>query len=863
MAMLDFLSKFIFRRPTSATTPTPAANQIAAAQMAESKKNQAERARAVMLEKIAASANDETALIALLLSCDFADGRLSAAQQVHSPAGLEQVRAAMLNTDKRVAKLMQTRLDAIAQRSQQESLARLCIEEAQHLAQQSHLLPQQIIDLEKRGALIAGFPDELKPQFDQICQQITEKMLAQTALQRRVLDIQNQLSSISAISAGEQSESDVALDLSRLQHLQEELYRCQNQPEISSLPKNLLSDCFSQLQQQQQRQAQRLHRLEQEQKKAAQRTLSGSVMAEVAAETVTETVAETVAEAAAQAESTAEPATELAVEAAETTEPAKKSRTEKPAAIMSSSQILAAIQGLEQALQEGSIQNARKFDRELRTVDARAAGLTAEQKERMFQARSELGHLQGWAKWGGDVSRDELINAVNGLIPLSLAPNELAKKVATMRERWREMEANSGSASKELWERFDAACKTAYEPAALFFQQQDELRKTNLLTAENLLAELRSKAEELLHATPDWKAMANFCMQAQQNWKQLGQVDRKHRARLDKAFEASLQPLRQPLEQRRQEEILSREALIAEVMALDPQQRSATEQLRALQERWQAQASSVPLRRKDEQALWEKFRAACDALFAQRKLASGEADAQRKENLTIKAGLCAALEQAVTAPDVNLPQLLQQTANSWKNTAAVPRADEAAIEQRYQAAVLALRQRMQALQDQKSQASKANYLKKLSACLRLESMLMDATTLDDRPQQMERVNHDWAQTGSVPAKLNHALQLRFDAACAALQKDDQAYRALLQKNSVAFDAALLRLEILSGIDSPADLSRERLQMQVDVLQNSLKRGAEPHANNAGLHQLLSMPAALDAARLQRLEKVLAANELPV
>ena len=833
--MLDFLSKFIFRRPPTDKPPVPTANEVAAVQLAEAKKSHVTNQRAITLEKIDGVAHDEAAAITLLLGCDFADGRFKAAQYVHSHAGLEQIKAAMLNVDKRVVKLMQTRLDAIAQTAQQERLAQLCIEEASHLAHQAHLMPNQVIELDKRRAAITLFPDHLKAQFEQTREQIEIKMLAQTALQRRVLDLANQLK---LIVMNAEAEDSAEMELSQLAQLQQELDQCQNQPESASLPKNMLADC----QQQVQAHFKHLNDLVQKKKKS-DRSEEIKMASYVSVES----------------DAAIEGNTEVALANQASSASIGKVRAPKPTAVLNTSQIIAAIEGLVEALAQGSIQNARKFDKDLRAVDARTAGLTQEQKDQLMQARSELTYLQGWAKWGGDVSRDELISAVVELPTMSLAPNELAKKVTAMRERWRAMEASSGAANKELWERFDSACKTAYEPAAVFFKEQDELRKANLLTAENALIEMRSSVSNLLQAAPDWKAISLFCMQAQQNWKKLGHVDRKHKARLDADFEANLQLLRQPLDQRRQQEILSREALIAEVTALDPQQRSATDQLRAMQERWQLQASSVPLRRNDEQALWEKFRAACDNLFAQRKQASGEADAQRKDNLAIKLGLCLSLEEAVKTPGINLSQLLQQTSTTWKNTSSVPRAEEAATEQRYQTAVLAVKQHIQNLSDRQREENRTRFLKQVSACQTVESLISNALQSEDALQQANALMSELSAMSESPSKLTSALQKRFDAARIAIENNDQNYRQLLLNNKADFDTALLQMEITSGIESPPELSRERLQMQVGVLQSALKRGNDANSNNELLHRLLTMPVALDSSKLQRLEKVILAS----
>lgn len=840
--MFDFLSKFSFRGHKNAKpankTAAPTATELASLQLAEDKKNQVEQARAATLAKIQQSAQDEAVSIALLLVCDFADGRYQAAQAVHSQAGLEQVRAALLNIDKRVVKLMQARLDLIAQAGRQETLAQLCLQQAGVLLSQPHLLLNQVVDLDQQRLGVSAFPADLLPKFEQLRSEIDAKLQAQTNLQRRVLDLIAQLNN-------DDGATDDAYE-AQCSAWQQEFDVCLAQPQAPSLPKHIVNECEGKLEERHQR----LQTLQQAQlKRQEQRdAIKPSVSAADASGgdlSVEITVPESVA-------------------VAQVSLVRVEKKTDISVSKLNKAQIIAAIQGMEEALAQGSVQNARKFERDLRAVDGKTVGLNAEQKSRLVQARNELGYLQGWAKWGGDVSRDELIKAGEELPTLALSPNDLAKKVAALRERWKEMEATSGAANKESWERFDAACKIAYAPAAAYFQEQGELRKLNLAAAESALTELQARSAELLQGSPDWKAIANFCMQAQQNWKKLGQIDRKHKTRLDAQFEAGLKVLLQPLQQRRQEEIQARESLISEVAALDPLQRTTTDQLRVLQERWQAHAASVPLRRKDEQVLWGKFRAACDQLFAQRKLASGEAEAQRKENLSQRQELCATLEQATNetnVTDAKIAQLLQQTATAWRNAGPVPRAEETGIEQRYQNALAALKSVSLNLQDQQKQKTKTLFLQKLTLCQRLEQILIAEPKDENLAQQTAQLSEQWQQMPALPARLNLALNSRFQAALAALKNDAPTYRELMQKNTANFDATLLHLEILSGIASPAELARERMQMQVEVLQSALKRGAAEHADSELLQRLLSLPALLDETRTLRLEKVLAAAEV--
>jgi len=70
--------------------------------------------------------------------------------------------------------------------------------------------------------------------------------------------------------------------------------------------------------------------------------------------------------------------------------------------------------------------------------------------------------------------------------------------------------------------------------------------------------------------------------------------------------------------------------------------------------------------------------------------------------------------------------------------------------------------------------------------------------------------------------------------------------------------ALLRLEIETGLETPAQYADQRLKMQVAVLQESFKSGAAKAAPAELLDQLCALPALPDAGAAARLDKLFAA-----
>jgi hypothetical protein len=134
-----------------------------------------------------------------------------------------------------------------------------------------------------------------------------------------------------------------------------------------------------------------------------------------------------------------------------------------------------------------------------------------------------------------------------------------------------------------------------------------------------------------------------------QMWSRLGTIDRKEKRKLDQTFDKVLAGMLAPLSEQRKIEASKREQLIVEAEALDPSDRHTLDQLRRLQERWQEQAKALPLERKVEQALWQRFRAACDAIFAKRKESAHAADHERKAHLHAREAICKELEEPPSA----------------------------------------------------------------------------------------------------------------------------------------------------------------------------------------------------------------------
>ncbi|SEN21956.1 protein of unknown function [Duganella sp. CF517] len=830
--MFDFIFKRTTDQPAAAAAAPAAPEQAAAAALSASRRDeQAQRA--------AALAGDEAAAVELILQSEFAGVRLAAAEHVQSQPYLEQVQQAMRNTDRRVAKLMQGRLDAIRYRQAELQKAQACLDLANRLLQDEKLTPNQVAELDRQWKITSAVP-ELAVPYDAARAALAARLEAQVDLQRAIIDA---MAAVRQLPAAAPAPEEAAQALER--HAAA-LADYQQAPEHNALPKHLLSDFAQAIEQARAALSAAAQRPAQPQPQP-QPSLASGAEPESAGATATDAASE------AGAPGDTPPTSDAQAQP----KPAKGPKPAKPAQPPKETdkKFLETLDALEAALEQGSLHDAAEHDKWLKEHKTR---LTPAQTDRLNHVRAELKRLGDWARWGGNVSREELVKAVEELPALGLPMSELAKKVGSMRERWKSLDNVSGHAPKSLWERFDAACTTAYAPAAAHFKQLADERHANAAKAQALIDETHAMAAAAASDNADLKNVAAAGQRLRQVWGRLGTIDRKEKRKLDQAFDKALAQMLAPLSEQRKIETAKREQLIAEAEQLQPSERHTLDKLRGLQERWQEQAKALPLERKVEQALWQRFRAACDAIFAKRKETAHAADHERKEHLHAREAICKELETATFSGDdkaqlAAIAKALRDAAAAWNASGTVPRAAEAKIGQRYQAAVAAVQGQAEAIK-RRAGAAQANALRdKLRLCQALEAAICGIDGADgiDAADWQAR----WAALPPLATEYERALHGRFTAGLAALDGKREAYAAQLERNRAKLLDEVLRLEIVAGVDSGAEFARERLKMQVEVLQSSLKSGQKPLTAAAAYLQLCAMPALADARTASRIEQL--------
>lgn len=753
------------------------------------------------LARAAGFAGQEDAALAFILQSDYADARLQAAMHIHSREALMQVSRAMRNTDRRVTKLAQDKLAKLQNKQKMNLAVQACLSQGQQLLATMPLMANQVAQWDKqRLALDAHDASQMLVQTKA---ELENRLQAQFDLQRQVLQVAGKLRSLVETNVSpEQAQATLAEGHQEWQEIQ-------SSPLLASLPKNQLQQLPDDL-------AKAQSHVEQ----LIQRDAVIEDNSEPDEETEQETEQETNQQTK-QHETKQQP------------EPVKTTPVDVAAVLMA----------LENALQEGSLQQALDLDKSLRKANVPTRGDIA---QRLATVRAELNRLLDWAKWGGNISREELINVADKLATAELAAPEIAKQIGGLRSRWKELDRTSGVAAHALWERFDAACNSAYKIADAYFKQQAQLRLTNLGLAEAQLAAMDEVILDMQNRLPDWKAHQNYINKVKLEWRKLGTIDRKLRAQLNAAFDQKLIALLQPLTAARAAAAEVRHQLIKSVSEIVATERDAVEKVQQLQQRWQQEALNLPLERNDEQALWHQFRAACDAVFVQRKANLDEQHQRRNQLIFARQACCEELEKtAATATESGseIVQVLRKAKQEWRDLSGGKHKQDD-LDVRFNAAVTQLEQRQSELLAKEKKTALMNLCAKINLCRQIETETVDRSAAWQA---------EWAllDTSLLPAELNKLLTQRFNNALAA-----PGNQQTTNVNSAQIEEQLLRIELLRGLPSPPEFAQQRLQLQVQELQSALKNRDVNSNYQSNFYALCEVPGILNSQQEQRFQAIL-------
>jgi hypothetical protein len=253
----------------------------------------------------------------------------------------------------------------------------------------------------------------------------------------------------------------------------------------------------------------------------------------------------------------------------------------------------------------------------------------------------ELREVAGWQRWANVGLQEQLCEKMEALKTLD-DPEEIARHVKELQQQWRQAADVPRAQGEILWKRFKAAHDEAWAKCEAHFAAQEGLRAENLVKKTALC----DRAEELADST-NWIQTAEEIKKLQAEWKAVGPVSRGQEKVIWERFRAACDRFftrrHADLAERKKvwaENLAKKDALIAQAEALAEStdwDASAT-QIRRLQAEWKAIG---PVKKSRSEALWQRFRAACDRFFARY---AQRHDTARAERVAAREEIVAGLE---------------------------------------------------------------------------------------------------------------------------------------------------------------------------------------------------------------------------
>lgn len=554
-------------------------------------------------------------------------------------------------------------------------------------------------------------------------------------------------------------------------------------------------------------------------------------------------------------------------------------------------QIEVLLAAAEQALGAGRLQAARAAAEEIKARRAGAGALPHGLAQRLAGLTLQLGELERWESFGRLNARLQLCERAEALAgPLNESarpagdsakppgepvkqsgdPAKIALEVRKLRDQWKVLDQQHPGVPRALWVRFDKACERAYAPAAKHFAEQAAQKKQARRQREEFIAASAARVPPLLQEPRDWRAIERWLRENDQGWREgnLGSVDPGEWKKLDAKMKTTVAPLREALAAARGEAKAARVALIdaAKALAAKAMERDTPAQLKALQAKWQAESKQMSLAQRDERSLWDQFRAACDALFGARDAQRKQAGERKLEQRSAFEQICVRLETLAASEqdDQSMRNESREAQQQWQQAGRLP-PELRDLEARYRKARSAVDATLAARARARETAVWQTLAAKERLCQELDERLRAGAAAAESRVAPATVEERWGALPALPPAWEQRMSARRDAARQALADPAAAaiYQKRIEQGQAARREGLLELELMLGMDSPAEHQPQRLALQVKQLRERFKgtgsSGGSGSNNdtNAGERLLAwcAQPGVADERDRRRVERI--------
>ncbi len=402
----------------------------------------------------------------------------------------------------------------------------------------------------------------------------------------------------------------------------------------------------------------------------------------------------------------------------------------------------------------------------------------------------------------------------------------------TAQARWKEIGPVPRQQANELWERFRTVCDEQFARVKAYYEQLDKERDANL---ERKL-ELVKQAEALQEST-DWRETGDALKALQEQWKEIGpaprQRDQQVYGRFRQACDHFFGRAREHFEEQQAERLENQQHKEAICVKAEELRESSDwwdtiADIKSLRERWK---DIGPAPHDQEEALWQRFQAACQVFF-------DRLDAVRPDHLKQKEAICEEAETLVADPgdtaENTVADRLKELQAAWREIGPAPQEQEQGLWDRFRKACDtffgARREHFREIYEEREEK-----LTRKRAILEEAEHAAEHDAGREVADKLKALQQEWKEIGPIPTPEDAELYQQFRQLCNAFfeerKQEYQEFRATLLENQRRKEELCARLESLLG-QSPANTPRSSTLDLADELRIALESNFVLGSENA-------------------------------
>ena len=260
-----------------------------------------------------------------------------------------------------------------------------------------------------------------------------------------------------------------------------------------------------------------------------------------------------------------------------------------------------------------------------------------------------------------------------------------------LHEQWKEFGPVAKEFRESIWARFQAATSVINKKYQAHFEEQKEKQKENLEAKTALCEELEAIVAREITTGAQWSAASKEVMALQEKWRGIGFATRKDNQKIYDRFRAGCdtffarkKEFYGQFKDEMEVNLAKKEELIQKADALkdSTEWKKTTEAFIELQKQWKEIGA---VSRKKSDALWKRFRAACDTFFEARDKNAGEVGGSNYyANLKAKRVLIEEIKDFTPSEDEAANQeAAAKFAADWQAAGFVPMKEKDAVNAAY------------------------------------------------------------------------------------------------------------------------------------------------------------------------------------